>query len=423
MAKFVNSSPLEENENQFIWQNIYYTEFEKTLTNSFDRFYDNSITGDLDSDTESKINYSLENEKHFVHLDEPFKATSDLHEGLLLFNNTYFNFINYYKNNSNYLDTKFKESFQKGFKESSIDLFDIDFEKLYFLPNKKKNIASLNKLKKKHFLIKKVNKIDKESNNSTNEKIDEKKESGNIYIIISNNGNTEKRDINIIGNNRDIFKVISEKSFNIFNYGEYDDYSKRMINEALNENNKQPDNLFAIKKYKCSKISEKRLKNKHRRKNDLDLIRKKIKTRFHKTLKDTINEKLKLAGSKNSFEYLPQSFITNTAKEYNISFLNLTLEEILKTNLFLGKDNKESTLEKYRHNLLVLNYLEKNKEISKKSNFNNIKKMKFNEIYGEYLNSKEFKIEISKLKQQNETEQYIKKYIILAINLIDDFYC
>ena len=31
MAKFVNSSPLEENENQFIWQNIYYTEFEKTL--------------------------------------------------------------------------------------------------------------------------------------------------------------------------------------------------------------------------------------------------------------------------------------------------------------------------------------------------------------------------------------------------------
>ena len=151
MAKFVNSSPLEKNENQFIWQNIYYTEFEKTLTNSFDRFYDNSITGDLDSDTESKINYSLENEKHFVHLDEPFKATSDLHEGLLPFNNTYFNSINYYKNNSNYLDTKFKESFQTSFKESSIDLFDIDFEKLYFLPNKKKNIV----LKKKHFLIKK----------------------------------------------------------------------------------------------------------------------------------------------------------------------------------------------------------------------------------------------------------------------------
>ena len=54
MAKFVNSSPLEENENQFIWHNIYYTEFKKTLTNIFDRFYDNSITGDLDSDTESK---------------------------------------------------------------------------------------------------------------------------------------------------------------------------------------------------------------------------------------------------------------------------------------------------------------------------------------------------------------------------------
>jgi hypothetical protein len=102
--------------------------------------------------------------------------------------------------------------------------------------------------------------------------------------------------------------------------------------------------------------------------------------------------------------------------------LNLTLEEILKRNLCLGKDNKKSTLKKYLHNLSVLEYLEKNKEISTKSNFNNIKIMKLYEIYDEYLDSKEFKMEISKLKEQKETDKYIKKYMMKAINLIDDFY-
>ena len=321
-------------------------------------------------------------------------------------------------------DTKFKESFQTSFKACIIDSLDIVFENIYFLPYKKKHIVSINKVKKKHFLIKKVNKIDKENTNLTNVKTEEKKESDNIGIIIANNENTEKKDINFIIKKRKIFKIIYKKSFNIFNDGEYDNYSKRIINEALNENNKQPDNKFVIKKFKYSKITKKRLKTKLSRKLCSDDIRKKIKTRFYKNLRDIINEKLKLAGSKNYFEYLPQSFITNTTKKYNISFLNLTLEEILKKKLFLGKEYKKSTLEKYRRNLSLLDYLEKNKEISIKSNFNNIKIMKLYEIYDEYLNSKEFKMEISKLKQQQkESDKYIKKYIIKAINLIDDFYC
>ena len=195
-----------------------------------------------------------------------------------------------------------------------------------------------------------------------------------------------------------------------------------MINEALNENNKQPDNLFSIKKFKYSKITKKRLKTIGKRKNSSDLVRKKIKTRFFKYLKNSIKEKLKSAGSKQFFDFLPQTFISNISKKYNISFLNLTLEEIFKRNLCSGRDNKKSTLEKYRHNLSVLEYLEQNKEVSTKSNFNNIKNMKLYEIYDEYLNSKEFKMEISKLKEQKETDKYIKKYIILAKNLIDDFY-
>ena len=429
MTKWINS-PLEEIDNSFLWPNTNI-EFEKTLSNNFGPLYDNGINGD---DTESKIYNSLKNENQFIHSDEPFKKTTDTtdekilnNKTLLPINNIFFNSIKYDKNNSMNMekisDTPFEESFQEGFTEWINDSLDIDYEKIFFLPYKKKNIVSLNKIKKKQFLIKKVNKVDKEKTNSTNEKTNEKKESGDIAIIIVNKENTEKKDINFIGKKRKIFKVISERRFNIFNYGEYDDYSKRMINEALNENNKQRNNLFDKIKFKYSKKTKKIVTKKHRIKFYTYDIRKKIKSRFHKYLKNIINEKLKLAGSIYFFEYLPQSFITNTTKKYNISFLNLTLEEILKTKLFSGKDNKESALEKYFHNLLVLNYLEKNKEISRKSNFNNIKKMKLFEIYDEYINSKEFKMDISKLKQQNEDDQYIKKYIIKAINLIDDFFC
>ena len=185
---------------------------------------------------------------------------------------------------------------------------------------------------------------------------------------------------------------------------------------------KKSDNLFVVKNFNYPKIIQKELKTITKRKYYSDLIRKKIKARFYKYLKDSINEKLKLAGSIKFFGFIPQSFISNISKEYNLSFLNLTFEDFLSQNLCIGKENKKSTLDKYHHNLSVLEYLKKNKEISRKSNFNNIKNMKLYEIYDEYLNSKEFKMDISRLKQQKETDKYIKKYIIRAINLIDYFY-
>ena len=77
-------------------------------------------------------------------------------------------------------------------------------------------------------------------------------------------------------------------------------------------------------------------------------------------------------------------------------------------------------MNKYYHNLKVLKYLENNKEISKKSNFNNIKDMKYYEVFNEYLNSKEFEEEILRLHKK-ENDIYIKRYISKAMNLIDFF--
>ena len=446
MAKFIHISPLEEIENP-MQDNLITI---KNNCNNFDGLdYNldyNVLNGELYLDTEAKMNSSSENEKQFIHLDEPFKDTSDINEGniinknpLLLFNDKCLQSFKYYIDNSIYLeyihddlvnisDTQLKELFLKIFKEenvNSLDSIDINLEEeISFLQNKKQNIASLNNAKKQYCLIGNDNKADKKNTNITNnEKKEEKKGNVNIDIIIDNNdNNTDKNDIHFIGKKRNIFKVIFENCFNIFNDGEYDNYSKRMIKEAMNENKKKSNNLFVVKNVKYPKIIQKELKTITKRKYYSDLIRKKIKARFYKYLKDSINEKLKLAGSIKFFGFIPQSFISNISKEYNLSFLNLTFEDFLSQNLCIGKENKKSTLDKYHHNLSVLEYLKNNKEISRKSNFNNIKNMKLYEIYDEYLNSKEFKMDISRLKQQKETDKYIKKYIIRAINLIDYFY-
>ena len=98
--------------------------------------------------------------------------------------------------------------------------------------------------------------------------------------------------------------------------------------------------------------------------------------------------------------------------------MNLSFKELFSTNFCEGQKIDDFN---YHHNLSVINYLEANKEISEKSNYKKFKDMKFYEIYNEYLKSKEFEMEIASLKQEKETDNYIKNYIIKASDLIDFF--
>ena len=43
--------------------------------------------------------------------------------------------------------------------------------------------------------------------------------------------------------------------------------------------------------------------------------------------------------------------------------------------------------------------------------------MKFSQVFKEYLESKEFALEISTLKKDNENDKYIKDYIVKANNM------
>ena len=199
-------------------------------------------------------------------------------------------------------------------------------------------------------------------------------------------------------------KKPENKELCIFTPGIYNNYSWKIINEALNDN---------------SRILNKKRKLIKNRKQNSDNIRKKIKARFLKTLIKAINKKLKLSGSKYFFSLFQQSFISNLSKGVNSPIVNLTLGEIFSKNFFKGK--KGPDIKKYKDNNFVLNYLEKHPEISEKSNFNKIRDMKYSEIFNEYFISKEFSEEIYKLKQEKENDKYIKNYIIKSKNFINFF--
>ena len=70
--------------------------------------------------------------------------------------------------------------------------------------------------------------------------------------------------------------------------------------------------LFKTKFEVIKKTKEKQRKEKE------DNIRKKIKTGFLKKLKEIINNLLKKAGSKYTFESLPQIFIADISKKQTL---------------------------------------------------------------------------------------------------------
>ena len=193
-------------------------------------------------------------------------------------------------------------------------------------------------------------------------------------------------------------------------------------NEEFSNYNEQINNLsenflfkFTTKKYFVAPNGKKK-RVKKKRKFKPDDIRKKIKARFHKTIKNIINENLKKAGSKELFDFLPQCFIGNVSKKTNSRCFELTYKELLSTN-FLIELNKEDyrnskvDQNKYLKNIRVLNYLEKNPEICKRSGFDLIQDRKYKDLLRIYFTSAQFENSLIQLKAEKESPEYIQEYI------------
>ena len=111
----------------------------------------------------------------------------------------------------------------------------------------------------------------------------------------------------------------------------------------------------------------------------------------------------------------------------------MTIKELLTKDFFeddIFEDKSIKTFiikkrnpnkEKHKKNQIVLDYLDRNSDIRKKSNFNVISKLTFRELFNEYLKSEEFEKDILELKNKNNSEKYIKDYINKAYNFLDYF--
>ena len=102
--------------------------------------------------------------------------------------------------------------------------------------------------------------------------------------------------------------------------------------------------------------------------------------------------------SKYLFDFFPFIFVSNINKQKNKNIINKKLIELYRTNFFdeytnenLIKDKnkylteKNKNEKKYNKNLKVIEYLEKNINIMKKTNFDYIKEMTYGKIFNEYF--------------------------------------
>ena len=201
-------------------------------------------------------------------------------------------------------------------------------------------------------------------------------------------------------------------------------FSGMAFKESTKYKHKKICNKFKISKVETKNKSSNRLK--HKRKYKPDDIRKKIKARFHKSIKNIINDNLKKAGSKHFFSFLPQIFISSIARETNHQVLNLNYRELLQKDFVSDIDenkykNKNVDYSKYKNNLRVLEYLDNNPEICKNSGFDIISRMKYRDLLDEYFKSDEFDKAIYKLREEKEEEDYINEYINKAKNYVKFF--
>jgi hypothetical protein len=181
-------------------------------------------------------------------------------------------------------------------------------------------------------------------------------------------------------------------------------------NCTIDKKNKKGNILFLN-----TKKERKNTKNIIYRKLKPDSLRKKIKSRFHKKLKQIINTKLKEAGSKYYLDSLPQSFITNINIGFNKPLLNMTIRELFKKSFGVKAKDRE----KNEFNKRIMKYIEETPEINNNIDISDFFDSKYSEIIRKYMGGKYLMEDIERLKQEGEKDDYINRYSYIALHWIE----
>ena len=223
-----------------------------------------------------------------------------------------------------------------------------------------------------------------------------------------------------------------ENNSNADNYSDLSTPKISLVEEG-GINNSFPFNQPEFKNTKDKRALEIFNVTKKKRKEKGDNIRKKIKTYFHKYLRKVINTKLERAGSKYFFETLPQIFMTDITLKTNFEVMELNYEQLLSYtyNQEINDDISEEAKDyihkrkatadkKYRRNIQVLEYLNRNGKISEESGWLIIKNMKYKDLLQAYFNSNEFLESVEELSKK-ESIDYMNSYHYFASTYINFF--
>ena len=275
-----------------------------------------------------------------------------------------------------------------------------DNDKRYFNEAKTKKPFKVKILKDN---LNKKTKIQSKENIQTNLDLSLKKRDNDTYLLPSSQGmeETTKPTINevshIITSNNSLIKSDSIPSKN------------------------SSSNLFIIiksKQVETEKFIEKKENEGERRKYRPDDMRTKLMRSLYRTKRNKLNKILKYYGSSLKFRLFPQKIASETKKERIRKILNITLKEIISNkDLYNFKNENEKGFKNYKKNSKIV----ESEEIKNYEELQNILNKTFRQLYEDYINSDEFKVdEINRLKyKKKEDSNYIEKYKIIAQTFIN----
>lgn len=125
-----------------------------------------------------------------------------------------------------------------------------------------------------------------------------------------------------------------------------------------------------------------------------DCLNKRIKTRLHKYVLNTINKILKAeTEEKNIVFKLPKNFISNLGFSHNIKLFKKTVQEVYSTKL------NSQDQETFEHNKRIMT-------ITNTSLFSTFKNKTFEQVYIEYLNSTDFTYDTNEIKKKEGKDYF-----------------
>lgn len=221
-------------------------------------------------------------------------------------------------------------------------------------------------------------------------------------------GSKNKKDNNIFNNNI----INNPKNSNDNNStNQFDDSKKNEITFASQEK----ESLSSGTK-NDSILKRKRGKERKKRRDNADNIRRKIKRGFFNFhLFNIFKKKLRSIRSKQYIMKFPGSFVSDVDKKRNQKILNFTLKEIIENEKFYIGEEKE----KFIHNSKLI----KSEEIQNNKEFKEFLNKTYIQLFEEYINSNDFQVdEINRIKEKINENKYIQNYENVAKNYIR-FFC